>query len=180
MLVVILRFFLCSLLCTGRYFACFRALRRHLKHISNMLNSFVTRVMQPTNGTQHQTSLWVSRQRSPLDSRGMSYIYLMGKKTARKSGRSKLGEKNNALRLRFAICATNSLLLCVGKRDVNKMCKSRSRTSTFCWRPLRLWYPFLLVTSSSKTFSGLYFALLSRFLNFFFYKLKDLNYILFL
>ena len=63
------------------------------------------------------------------------------KKTARKGGQSKLRNKNNARRLYpkrsfketaifrcFAVCATNSLLLCVGKRDLNKMWKSRSLT----------------------------------------------------
>lgn len=73
--------------------------------------------------------------------RGKCQISTSGKKTARKGGQSKLRNKNNARRLYpkrsfketaifrcFAICATNSLLLCVGKRDLNKMCKSRSLT----------------------------------------------------
>ena len=46
--------------------------------------------MLPTNETQHQTSLWVSWQKSPWNPREMSYLDLIGgKRTLRKSGQAK-------------------------------------------------------------------------------------------
>ena len=82
--------------------------------------------------------------------------------------------------LRFCLCS----LLCTGGKihaafmhvergNVNKMCKSRSltkarkKTSTFCWRPVRLWDLFQFLTSSSKTLSGPYLAFFWRFSNLF-------------
>lgn len=120
-----------------------------------MLNSFVTLfcdvVMQPTNGTQHLTSLWVSWQRSPLDSRGMSCIYLMGKKNSTKKwAKQAKGEEQRPQTSFCDMCHKFPSFVrwktrCKQNVQIEIPDESPRKTSTFCWRPLRLWYPFYLL-----------------------------------
>ena len=141
--------------------------------------------IMPTNETQHQTSLWVSWQKSPWNPREMSYLDLIGgKRTLRKSGQAK-GEEQRPYTLpwtKFHVdCYFSSFCdmcqkfpsfvrwkrQCKQNVQIEIPDKTLEKTSTFCWRPLRLWYLFQFITSSSKTHSGPHLAFFWRFSNFF-------------
>lgn len=131
MLVLILRFCYCSLLYTSGYFGCFRVLGRHKKNISNLVK--VLSYCLPME--RNIELLWVSRQRSPLNLHETSNLDLIVVKNSTKKWANKLRKKNNAHRLYpMADCYFSSScyihqefpLFCVGRRDVNKMRKSRS------------------------------------------------------
>ena len=96
----------------------------------------------------------------------------------------KLREKNNALRpwTKFHVdCYFSSFCdmcqkfpsfvrwkrQCKQNVQIEIPDKTLEKTSTFCWRPLRLWYLFQFITSSSKTHSGPHLAFFWRFSNFF-------------
>ena len=129
--------------------------------------------MPPINGTKHRNVNLLTKKSIKSAESVVSWPH-RGIKNSTKSGQSKPRKKKNALRpyprrrfmgtvifCRFAMCQKFPFFLCVRKHNVIKQNvqieipkESPRKTLTFCWGPLRLWYPFLFVTSYSKTLCG--------------------------